>query len=509
MSKTILFMVLALLCIYTSCSKLEHQERSHNESEAHPHPHDDDGLEPLSYTLYSDKTELFVEFRPLIKGKISKFAAHFTKLGDRFEAITEGSVSVKLTGQKGQVIAEANSPSSPGIFRLAIEPNKVGVYNLVFDIKTTEYTDRIIIKNVTVLEDEKLVSNQQESASENEITYLKEQAWKVEFANEAIQAQDFAEIIKTTGQILGAQGDEAMVTAKSSGIITFSNKKLIGSTVNKGESLFSISDKDFTNEDNLSTRYQIAKADFEQTKENYERAQKLIVDQLISEKELQDRKAKLDKAESLFKLLSNRFNSTGQKVKAPIKGFIKNLMVKEGEYVEMGQSLASISQNQKLILRAEVPQKQFSKLAEIVSANFKTAYDERIYDTESLNGRLISYGKHTSNNTFYIPIHFEIDNQGELIEGAFIETFLKTRTIQNALTIPFSALLEEQGKYFVYIQTSGESFEKREVKLGASDGKRVEVLSGVQANERVVTKGAYQIKLSTMSGTMPAHGHSH
>jgi membrane fusion protein, heavy metal efflux system len=61
----------------------------------------------------------------------------------------------------------------------------------------------------------------------------------------------------------------------------------------------------------------------------------------------------------------------------------------------------------------------------------------------------------------------------------------------------------------VYVQTGGESFQKREVKLGAADGINVQLLSGVEEGERVVTKGAYQIKLSQASGTMPAHGHEH
>ena len=59
------------------------------------------------------------------------------------------------------------------------------------------------------------------------------------------------------------------------------------------------------------------------------------------------------------------------------------------------------------------------------------------------------------------------------------------------------------------MQTGGESFQKREIKIGASDGMNVQLLSGVEEGERVVTKGAYQIKLSTASGTLPAHGHEH
>ena len=77
------------------------------------------------------------------------------------------------------------------------------------------------------------------------------------------------------------------------------------------------------------------------------------------------------------------------------------------------------------------------------------------------------------------------------------------------MTVPVSALIEEQGVFYVYVQTEGESFQKRELKLGANDGQKVQVLSGVSEGERVVTKGGYQIKLSQASGALPAHGHEH
>ena len=89
------------------------------------------------------------------------------------------------------------------------------------------------------------------------------------------------------------------------------------------------------------------------------------------------------------------------------------------------------------------------------------------------------------------------------------EVYLKSFPRPDALVIPVSSLIEEQGNFFVYVQAEGESFQKREVQLGANDGINVQVLSGVSEGERVVTKGAYQIKLSSMSGTMPAHGHEH
>jgi multidrug efflux pump subunit AcrA (membrane-fusion protein) len=86
---------------------------------------------------------------------------------------------------------------------------------------------------------------------------------------------------------------------------------------------------------------------------------------------------------------------------------------------------------------------------------------------------------------------------------------MRSATIANALVIPISALVEEQGTFYAYVQTGGESFEKRELKLGGNDGQHVQILSGISNGERVVTKGAYQVKLATMTGAVPAHGHEH
>jgi len=53
-------------------------------------------------------------------------------------------------------------------------------------------------------------------------------------------------------------------------------------------------------------------------------------------------------------------------------------------------------------------------------------------------------------------------------------------------------------------------FEKREVQIGASDGIDVEIVNGINSNERVVTKGAVLVKLAQSAGTLDAHsGHIH
>jgi len=478
-----------------------------NKTEEQPHEH---GLAPIAYTLYSDKYEVFVEFKPLIMGNTSKFAAHFTILGEHFMPLTEGSVTLSLIVDGKGIKQTADAPSVPGIYLLALNPTIAGIGKLVFNIKTKNYTDEITIDNIKVYADEKTaLAEQPEESENNDIAYLKEQAWKVEFANAPVRMQSFSSIIKTSGQILSAPGDEMIVTAKASGIVMFTgNKTIIGSEVNSGTALFTISGGDLT-EGNIDASYRDTKANYEKAKADFGRAKEVVKDKIISEADFQDTKLKFENAQTAFNIIAKNYSGNGQIISSAMSGFVKNIFVTEGQFVEIGMPLATISKNKKLILQANVSQKYFNNLSAITTANFKTTDNEKIYNTQELNGKVISYGKSASANSPFIPVTFEIDNKGNIFSGSVAEVYLISFPIADAMVIPVSALIEEQGNFFVYVQTGGESFQKREVKLGATDGLNVQILSGVSEGDRVVTKGAYQIKLSTASGTLPAHGHEH
>ncbi|MBL0020533.1 MAG: efflux RND transporter periplasmic adaptor subunit [Bacteroidia bacterium] len=483
-----------------------------NTEHGHSHAEEEQGLEALAYTLYTDKTELFVEFKPLVVGMESKFAAHFTKLGPLFTAFTEGTISLSLTVSGKTSRVKATEPSNPGIFRLALKPEIAGVGSLVFDIQTKEFTDKITIDSVTVYPDEKAALAVQASEAGGggggDISYLKEQAWKVEFANEPVKRQPFTNVIKTSGQILSAPGDESLVTAKAGGIVHFLGANaIIGSEVAAGAALFTISGGDLA-VGNLDASHREAKTNLDKAKVDLDRATDLVQDKLISQKEFQDTKLKYDLALIAFNTLGKNYSGSGQTITTQMGGFVKNILVTEGQRVEPGTALATISKNKKLILQANLSQKYFHLLNSIRSANIKATEGNAI-STDSLHAQLVSYGKSTTANAPFVPISFEIDNTGNIIPGSVVEVFLKSDPIPDALVIPVSALVEEQGAFFVYVQTEGESFQKREVKLGANDGIQVQVLGGISEGERVVTQGAYQIKLSQASGTLPAHGHEH
>jgi membrane fusion protein, heavy metal efflux system len=510
MKKIIIGLLAAALL--ASCHSHDHEGgHAHNPDGSHA-TDDQSGLEPLAYTLYSGKTELFVEFKPLVVGQESRFAAHFTALGDLFKAIGEGTITLTLSGNGHTQSVTATEPEVPGIFRLRMAPEKAGIYSLVFDIKTPAYTDKITIENVEVFPDEKTAIEKQPEAEGGgtDISYLKEQAWKVEFANAPAQVQPFSEVVKTSGQILAAPGDEAVVVAQISGIVTFTGKtQVAGSSVSAGAPMFTVKSNEVV-QSNLGAAVTQAENDLASAKKNFERASELVKDKIISEKEFLEAKRQLENAQTQFAnvSVSKKFNQNRQSVNAPMSGFLKNVLVENGQFVNAGQPLATISKNKRLLLRADISQRYFPKLASFTAANFKTADGGQVFSTKNLNGRIVSTGKSADTGSPFLPIHFEIDNVGDFVPGSVVEEFLLSET-KPALVIPTSALLEEQGIFYAYVQTGGESFQKRELKTGASDGMNVQVLSGIAEGERVVTKGAYQIKLSTASGTLPAHGHEH
>jgi len=467
-------------------------------------------LESLAYTLYTDKTELFVEFKPLVVGAESKFAAHFTKLGDVFKPLTEGKITVSLIVEEKGLRNSVNEASSPGIFRLALSPVKAGKGHLVFDIVTSEYTDKIVVNDITVYPDTKTaLADQKEEAPSGEISYLKEQAWKVEFANSPVTIGTYHQSIKASGTLLGATGDEVTVVANAPGVVKFAGKQnAVGVRVGAGQTLFTVSAGGAI-DNNLDVAIRTARSELAKASEDYRRASELIKDQLITRSEFSEARLRYQNAQTQLSSLSKNYGAGGRRISAPISGFIKNLMITEGAFVETGQPLAVIGKNQKLLLKADVSQGYFSQLGQVKEANFLTAATgERLFNTRELNGKLLSVGQ-TAAGSPYVSVTFEINNPGNLVSGSVADVFLKSSPVANAISIPKTSLIEEQGTFYVYVQTAGESFQKREVTLGSPDGERALILTGLKEGERVVTKGANQIKLATMSGAVPAHGHEH
>lgn len=349
-------------------------------------------------------------------------------------------------------------------------------------------------------------SHDSESEHAGEIVFPKEKAIAVGLKTQRIEPAAFTDVIKTSGRIVSAQGDERTLVATVPGVVTFNSTKFIeGSAVRKGQPVLSLVTSNLADGD-IATRTRVA---YRKAESEYERAKELVKDKIISEREFNQITSDYQTAKVAYDAINGNQQGGGVSIVSPINGYLKNLQVKEGDYVEVGQAIATISQNNRLQLRAEVSEKYYNRLPLIQSANFKTAYDNRVYRLSDLNGRMLSYAKSSDANSFYIPVTFEFDNKGAIISGAFVEIYLLTPPIPHTISIPVSSLIEEQGLYSVFVQLDEDCYRKQEVETGADNGAEIRILSGLHAGDVVVTEAAYHLKLATASNAMPAHTHNH
>lgn len=327
---------------------------------------------------------------------------------------------------------------------------------------------------------------------------------------ETVKPSDFSEVIRVSGQVMAAQGDEAAVVAKSSGVVTFTRDHLSeGVAVRQGETFAHIAATGISGGDDVAMNSVNLRA----AKAAYDRALTLFADTIISKKELERIRQEYEQARVTAGLKANgngvSRNRDGSSVTSPLTGFIKVILVKQGEYVSVGQTIATVTKSCNLQLRAEVPEKYFAKMHSIRSANFEMSYGG-VYSLDALKGHLVSMGKMATEGSSYIPMTFEFENRGNIVPGAFADIWLLGNKRQNVLSVPKTSLTEEQGVYFVYIQLDDpDEYEKREVTIGMSDGSRVEILSGLKVGEKVVTHGVYQVKLASGNVAPEAHSHSH
>lgn len=315
----------------------------------------------------------------------------------------------------------------------------------------------------------------------------------------------FSNVLKVSGKISATRDGEQTIVAPTNGVVFFAGKNLTeGRYLKSGETLLSISSKKMQDGDEgvrLTAVYEAAKKE-------YDRASELIKDNIISQKHYDQAKLDYMQAKNAYDAYYENSSEHGISASSPISGYLKSLLVKQGEFVTVGDPIAIVTQNKRVQLNVDVPEKYAQDLPSIRTANFKVSYDDSIYKLSNMSGKLLSYGKSTSQGSFMLPVIFEFDNICNVLPGSYADVYLLARKENNVISIPHSALLEEQGLYFVYLQTMPEHYVKREVKLGQYDGERHRVLDGLAEGDIVVINGAKHLKIAEASAIIP-EGHSH
>lgn len=321
-------------------------------------------------------------------------------------------------------------------------------------------------------------------------------------ATDTASVKAFNQVVKVSGRILPAAEGNAVVSAPTSGILRLNKSINVGSDVKAGTLIGYVSAEGVSGGD----ANRAAKVELDAAKAEFDRVSALYADRLVTLAQYNAAKAAFDRAKAAYSAPAASGRAT-----SPISGVITSLSANSGQYVETGAPIATVASSSRLTLRADVPFKSYRDVADASDARIcvpSTGVNTRVSE---LDGRRADAGNSTAGaSAGYVPVTFSLRNDGSLIPGSAVEVYLLGKGSRQALTVPKSAIVEQQGTYFVFIRLDEDCYRKVPVSTGPSDGQYVEILSGLHGGEQVVSAGTTAVKLAQSSGNVPeGHSHSH
>lgn len=312
-----------------------------------------------------------------------------------------------------------------------------------------------------------------------------------------VQPGPFKAAVKAAGTVIAA---ETLITAPASGIISWNGGiPAAGQKVAQGQTVAWLSGRDLADGDAVEK----AEIAYDKARKEYERAKDLFADRIISAREFETAQAEFSLAESAWRGFSGKRGAKGTALTAPVSGSIREIFCSEGDYAAAGDPVASLVKNASLRLQVQLPEKYAALRGRIEAADYRPAYSEGLLHS----GRLLAVSGDLGGGP-YLTLTFELPATDQVLPGSAAEVWLLTGVREDVISVPESALTEEQGEFFVYVQVDEDGYEKTRVTLGSRNGEAVEILSGLSGGERLVTEGAYQVKLAAAS-VIPGHSHEH
>lgn len=460
-------------------------------------------------TLWTDSTELFMEHPALIVGAPDKFAVHLTDLTD-FEPLRSGRITLRFQPRSGgaPLVVTQDAPRSPGIYGPSPEFTRPGVYDLTIAVESPQARDLIRVPDLQVYASA-AEAPKEEAGGDRGIAFLKEQQWKTPgFATAFAATGRVTESFAATGQILPAGGRMARLSAPVAGVVEASGvarSPAPGQRVTKGQVLAVLTPA----LGESGSVYAQARAELREAEDEHARASRLYADEAVPQRRVREAEIRLAAAREALAAIggSDAARSDGRIViRAVLSGVIASRSLAPGSRVEAGTELFTIVDPSVVWLDVRVPASEAARVSSTRQATFRVPGSEQVWKTR----RTVSVGGVIDSVSRTVPVVYEVPNAGGTLKvGMNAQVAVGTGRQVQGIVIPTTAVLDEDGRPAAYVQPEGERFEKRELTLGGTSGDRTLVLAGIADGERVVTGAAYQVRLASLSTSVPAHGHEH
>ena len=535
--------VLTAILILGACTGQPEQADQHAEAAE---------TSPVVVTRWTDKTELFVEYPPLQAGETSRFAIHLTDLAT-FEPLREGRGTVELDYGAGDIeVFTEEAPSRPGIFGVNVTPSRAGRPAMTIRVESAKVEDKHVLGPAEVAQagvsghshddhdnqphehdgdghgddghgHDEPATGEAAASPEDEIAFLKEQQWALDFASEVAELSSLRNSLTVHGKVEPRGGGRVTVAATLGGRLALSTKlPVVGTRVAREQVVAAIIPPTSTPSDlaALEMASEEAKVNLQFTRQTKQRLERLLeagaiparrvaqarADEAVAAAHLKGAQARLEQYEETRSAKHHDREAAPFQIRSPLAGIVSAVYVTDGAHVEHAERLLEVVAVDRVYVAAEVPESQAAKVRRPAGAEIIVPGLERPIRA----GRLVSVGSIVDPESRTIKVIHELDNRGrKLAIGQAVSVRLFGQSSQESPVIPAAALVDDDGRPVIYVQRGGESFERRPVTLGNRQGNRVQIIAGLRAGERVVTRGAYLIRLASKSTEGAAHGHVH
>jgi RND family efflux transporter MFP subunit len=378
-----------------------------------------------------------------------------------------------------------------------------------------------------------------EAAETGTVKFLMEQQWAVRMMLAKAVPATVARQITGTGRVAPAPGHHAVIAPPVGGLLDSGPLPRVGQTVARGQTLAVLRQTPTASEAAQIATSQ-AQADIERARLEAER-RRLAESVRETELRLNHARVEFERARRLFErkayarrqleaaetdyraaevahagamaqrdaLRDSRIAAPAQSanyaVQAPISGTVVRVGKAQGEQVAPGEAILELVNLDIVWIEVPLFEQDLARLGPTVRAAFSTP----AAPGREFAGRVIDLGAVIHRESRSATLVFEVPNRERALRiGQQANVRLDAGERIEALMIPRQAVLEAEGKRFVYVLRSGEEFERRQVTLGDEHGDRVTVLQGLKAGERVVTQGAWQLRQHELRPSAPgAHTH--
>lgn len=300
--------------------------------------------------------------------------------------------------------------------------------------------------------------------------------------------------------------NEVHIKPQISGIISELYKKA-GDEVKEGEIIAKIKViPDMSTLSAAENRLRLARINYSQAQTDFGREKKLYDSRLISAEEyekslqtLRQTKEEVAAAADALEIAKTGVSKyqmamSTTLIKSTVNGLILDIPIKVGESVIMsnsfndGTTIATVANMNDLIFKGSIDETEVDRVHKGMPMQITIgALQGKKFDAtlEYIAPKVNSTA--SAANQFEIKAAVRINNKATIRSGYSANAQIVLDKLQQVLTIPEGAIEYEKGKPYVYVLTKEkpQTFNRREIKTGMSDGINIQVLSGLKIGDKV------------------------